>query len=238
MSAKRSRSSSPSSLPHKKAVNGDALGAPPSPSQQPHLLSLPTDVLRIILSFVARSPTSHVTAQFVCRRFRALAALPSSRKAHHPRVFCTHAAREGYLNLIKWARANGCPWDKSPCALARGGHLEVLQWARANGCPWGEWICAYAALGGHLEVLQWLRANRCPWDETTCTAAAGGGHLAVLQWARANGCPWNERTCEWAARGGHLETLQWAISNGCTYNRTICDLTNVKTWLSAGVLHL
>ena len=32
------------------------------------------------------------------------------------------------------------------CAAAEGGHLEVLQWARANGCPWDEWTtCAYAA---------------------------------------------------------------------------------------------
>lgn len=21
------------------------------------------------------------------------------------------------------------------------GYLEVLQWARANGCPWDKWIC-------------------------------------------------------------------------------------------------
>ena len=25
---------------------------------------------------------------------------------------------------------------------AKGGHLEVLKWARANGCPWDEWTCA------------------------------------------------------------------------------------------------
>jgi hypothetical protein len=28
-----------------------------------------------------------------------------------------------------------------PVYAARGGHLEVLQWARANGCPWDEWTC-------------------------------------------------------------------------------------------------
>ena len=47
---------------------------------------------------------------------------------------------------------------------AMGGHLEVLQWARANGCPWDEKTCMHAAEGGHLEVLQWARANGCPWD--------------------------------------------------------------------------
>ena len=76
------------------------------------------------------------------------------------------------------------------CAYtAGGGHLEVLQWARAHGCPWDKWTCTYAAMYGHLEVLQWARARGCPWDERTCAAAAGNGHPEVLQWARAQGCP-------------------------------------------------
>jgi hypothetical protein len=39
-------------------------------------------------------------------------------------------------------------------AAARGGHLEMLQWARANGCPWNEMTCSGAVTGGHLDVLQ------------------------------------------------------------------------------------
>ena len=45
---------------------------------------------------------------------------------------------------------------------AAGGHLEVLQWARGEGCDWDSKTCAHAAAGGHLEVLQWARANGCP----------------------------------------------------------------------------
>jgi hypothetical protein len=43
-----------------------------------------------------------------------------------------------------------------------GGHLEVLKWARANDCPWDFRTCAFAAKGGHLETLKWARANGCP----------------------------------------------------------------------------
>jgi hypothetical protein len=33
-------------------------------------------------------------------------------------------------------RANGCPWDETTCALAaESGYLEVLNWVAANGCP-------------------------------------------------------------------------------------------------------
>lgn len=29
--------------------------------------------------------------------------------------------------------------------------VELLKWARNNGCPWNQEICASAARGGHLE---------------------------------------------------------------------------------------
>ena len=72
---------------------------------------------------------------------------------------------------------------------AAGGHLEVLQWARAHGCPWNKHTCEMAARNGHLAALQWARAHGCPWNEHTCMMAALNGHLEVLQWARAQGCP-------------------------------------------------
>jgi hypothetical protein len=35
----------------------------------------------------------------------------------------------------QWLRANGCDWNTETCsAAAGGGHLEVLEWARENGC--------------------------------------------------------------------------------------------------------
>ena len=58
---------------------------------------------------------------------------------------------------------------------AAGGHLEVLQWARENGCPWNERTCTYAASGGQLEVLQRACANGCEWDGQTITWARIGG---------------------------------------------------------------
>ena len=87
---------------------------------------------------------------------------------------CQHAARDGYLEVLQWARASGCPWDELTCIwAARNGHLEVLQWARANGCPWDEDTCAEAAENGHLEVLQWARANGCPSHEEDEDSSSG-----------------------------------------------------------------
>jgi hypothetical protein len=41
------------------------------------------------------------------------------------------------------------------------GHLEVLQWARANGCPWDKLTSWAAGQGGRLDVLEWVHANSC-----------------------------------------------------------------------------
>ena len=43
----------------------------------------------------------------------------------------------------------------------KNGHLEVLKWARYNGCHWDIYIYEYAAQNGHLEVLEWARDNSC-----------------------------------------------------------------------------
>ena len=81
-------------------------------------------------------------------------------------------------------------WNSVTCdGAAGGGHLELLQWARANGCDWNSGTCYAAAEGGHLEVLQWARANGCPWDSGVISCAEGSGRTAVAEWARANGCP-------------------------------------------------
>ncbi len=32
---------------------------------------------------------------------------------------------------------------------AKGGHLDVLKYARENGCPWDSFVCAMAAENGH-----------------------------------------------------------------------------------------
>ena len=97
----------------------------------------------------------------------------------------------GWVHVLQWLRGQGCSWDRSTLDLAeRAGHLEVLKWARENGCKeWSAFTCAEAAFGGHLEVLKWLREQGCPWDYKLFHEAARGGHKHIIQWAKANGAP-------------------------------------------------
>jgi hypothetical protein len=166
----------------------------------------PTDlaVLRAVSRAMrdAVAATGHVVEEMTGRVAAGLGYLSTLKHLHRQgrlelsENLLQEAAKTGQLEVVKWLRANGWPWNTTTCSwVEEGGHLEVLQWARANGCEWNEWTFAFAAQGGHLEVLQWLHANGCPWDGWTCASAAEGGHLEVLQWARANGCPWDELTC-------------------------------------------
>jgi hypothetical protein len=94
-------------------------------------------------------------------------------------LVCAAAARNGDLEALKaLRRVENFPWDEHTCAYAAWGcHLEVLKWARANGCLWNERTCYYAAEGGHIEVLRWARENGAPWTEITRRRAAEKGYV-------------------------------------------------------------
>jgi len=103
-------------------------------------------------------------------------------------------------------------WSEQTCQYAaKAGHLEVLKWARENGCPWGKETCEAAAAGGNFEVLKWARMKGCPWDSNTSKAAARGGDLELLNWALKNGCPWNDRD---ALPDAPPHVQRWAMENG------------------------
>ena len=121
----------------------------------------------------------------------------------------------GHLELLKWARENGCEWDAMTCAsAAKSGNLDILKWARQNGCEWDQEVGDNAVLHGHLEILDWIGNNGYEWTSQICSSAARAGNLEVIKWAIANGSVASLdvfRGCAW----GHLEILQWARNNGC-----------------------
>jgi hypothetical protein len=101
----------------------------------------------------------------------------------------------GSVARLAWAKDNGCRWDTWTCFhAARDGHLEALQWARAQDppCQWDDATCDGAARNGHLEVLKWARAQGCQWDEQSCILGRCGrahGGVAVVAGARPSvGC--------------------------------------------------
>jgi hypothetical protein len=132
---------------------------------------------------------------------------------------CSAAAAAGRLDMLQWARAQGCPWSSATCEYAAAeGYLEILDWAVRNGCPLSYRVGIAAASRGRLEVLQWLQARSCQiWLENCGEIAAQGGHLGVVRWAVEQALRDNNssilRAVAWgAAHGGHLALLQWVAA--------------------------
>ncbi|MDE2101059.1 MAG: hypothetical protein KGL39_27680 [Patescibacteria group bacterium] len=141
-------------------------------------------------------------------------------RGHKLKELCHVAAKKGMLRVLRCGLNRGYELGVMEYDIAAAnGQLNVIKWLRAQGCPWDERVCVTAARRGHLEVLEWVRANGCPWDELVCAEAARHGHLEVLKWARANGCsfaqePYNICHAGWA--NAQQEVLQWLKTNGCT----------------------
>src|ERR1700733_3597535 len=143
------------------------------------LLTLPTDVLRLILAEQQLNDLNLIL-KLVCKRFKTLVNEKKTKIDFKACVlFC---ATHGYTNILAFLAGK---FDKNLITKldvckesAKSGQVQTLQWARANGCPWNENTCAYAAENGHLEVLQWAVANGAPYDIITL----GSPHVDVQKW--------------------------------------------------------
>ena len=78
---------------------------------------------------------------------------------------CKGAAAGGYLDCLKYAHENGCPWCKKTCRNAsERGYLNCLKYAYENGCPWDIETLLIAKINNHLDCLNYARENDCPWN--------------------------------------------------------------------------
>ncbi|OWZ04217.1 hypothetical protein PHMEG_00023914 [Phytophthora megakarya] len=141
------------------------------------------------------------------------------------------AARNGYLNMVKWLskyRSEGCTMKDY---AAGQGHLEVVKWL-SNYRQEGVTTAAMdsAVKSGCLEVVNWLHTNR--FEGCTSKAmdsVAMEDHLHIVKWLynnRHEGC--TSAAMDGAARKGKLQVVKWLHENrteGCTTNAM--DSTNI-----------
>jgi len=115
--------------------------------------SLPTELVEMIFSFAEGDTVSLTASRFVCKQWRNHIPLPQRAVD-----FAFNAASAGQLNLLQWARQNGCTLDSSACAGASfGNQLETLKWLKEQQCLWNNQTCTIAARMGHFELLKWAR---------------------------------------------------------------------------------
>ena len=96
--------------------------------------------------------------------------------------------------------------------------MDVIKWARSEGCPWNECVCEGAAMDGNLTNLKWLRENGCPWDEGVTANAAEHGHFTLLKWSVENWCDIDYDTCRYLAdENEHYSILGWLVCDADEY---------------------
>jgi len=144
-----------------------------------------------------------------------------------------HAIIHGKLNVLLWARDNGCVInDRKLCDFsAENGHVDVLKWGIENKFYLEENSVIIAAEKGHfpiLELLYNLHHYAFPGSLDFMNLAAKVGSIPYLKWAREKKYPWTTRTCAIASREGHVTVLEWLRSNGCPYNRDECILASSR----------
>lgn len=105
------------------------------------------------------------------------------------RWVCAAAAGKGDLDVLKWLRTLGAPWDAHTTGFAAAhGHLDVLRWAVDNGCELrGHAFYGEAAEGGHLECMKFGFARmsarrRFEGLDLAKTYAEDEGHDDVIRW--------------------------------------------------------
>lgn len=130
------------------------------PGSDPFIL-LPIECIQHIFSML--NCHHHLTPlRFVCQRFRKL--LPHIPE--HPDFFVHYIAYQGFLNLLVWAKSQGCPLTKAALGAVAGGHLPILEWLSQYQTKWDDPEYTEVAMRcGKEEALQWLTARGCPLPE-------------------------------------------------------------------------
>ena len=90
-----------------------------------------------------------------------------------------------YLHLPGPGLLDQIPMDAYACRQAAvRGNMELMRWLRDKGCPWDGRLCTISAGNGHLSMLQWLwsQSPPCKWTSHTTSSAAQHDHPDVLIW--------------------------------------------------------
>ena len=97
------------------------------------------------------------------------------------RNLCASGAMiSGHVHILQWMKDNGITGEwryYHMYSAANRGRLEVVKWLRADGCPWDEKACLFAGSCKSWDTLQYLVDNKCPgWEKAAITYAE---HLTI-----------------------------------------------------------
>ena len=78
-------------------------------------------------------------------------------------IHCIHRKNnlEGMIKVIKWGMDNLCRMSIEYCnKAAEIGNLDLLKWLRSKGFPWDDSILKNAYLSGNLDVIEYIQRHK------------------------------------------------------------------------------
>lgn len=226
-----------------EALNGT------EPHTDSQLVSLPREILGIILSSDSIDELGCTIMIYVCKRTASMVRGNTLKRIE----ICRAAAKYGYIKIFTWARAIKCPMGhditeiaaehghleflrylrsfvkcsrdyRASVAAARGGHIEILEWMWTRGFEFNFRLWIAAAESNNLDVLKWAHKNKIPSTSYAGTHALRSGQLEMAQWLFSIGELSIFRACEYAAYGGNLELIKWLRNMGCVWDELVVYL--------------
>lgn len=96
----------------------------------------------------------------------------------HPQL-CYTAAKKGHMHMLIWLKEYGFTFDKRVYAgAAMGGFMDIIKWAKKNGCPTNSLFLPNLA-SKYPEIVRWFLKHDAKWDHTLY--AIKNGHLDALK---------------------------------------------------------
>lgn len=141
---------------------------------------------------------------------------------------CAAAARHGRLDILKWLRQKGFPWDDRTCVDAiRNNHFDVLKWAMKCGCPRNVYhnVIYVAILNGNPEIINWLHKKRVPLNGNENLSKYKKLSQTMMPWCEQHGYA-NESLSEYVVRANHITLFKWIIEEGSMHADILPHIIN------------
>jgi hypothetical protein len=124
------------------------------------------------------------------------------------------AANNDNLPLMKYLYEAKCPWDSNtPSDAAKNGYLECLKFAIDNGCEYN-YALRNAAHGGKLDCIRYLIEEKKEWaDLVTVELAAESGSLNCIKYFHQIGSPFRQSVLVQAKLARKQKIINYLIDN-------------------------
>lgn len=91
------------------------------------------------------------------------------------------AAMKGNKNLLMWLHNENLWGPHTMCGAISSNNLELVKWLRTKGCPWDEYACECAAINTkNIDLLKWLIENGCPYNKSRCIERISSDDSEIL----------------------------------------------------------